>query len=493
MLISIVDITERRQAEDALRKSEAFLNSIIEQSPLAMWISDDQGNLIRINQACCEMLNIREEEVLGVYNVLNDNIIEEQGYLPLIKRVFERGEPVRFELSYDVSELQNPNLQGRANVILDVTIFPIKDASGKVSNAIIQNINITERKQAERALNEERNFINAILDNAAILVNVLDREGHFVLVNKYFEQVTGYSASELEDRYIWDTTLPEDEAQVLKTYFNELWEGDFPKVINNRVLTRTGEQVPFEWINTLIADDQGKPRYSLGIGLGLTERQKMEVQLRASLAEKEVLLREVHHRVKNNLEVINSLAEMQLRKINDPQAIVSLRQLQERIRTIALVHENLYRSENLAEIRALPYLEKLTDNLFQAFGWPKLSLQTHTEDMIISLDQAVPFGLIVTELVTNGLKHAFPAEIIKQTTRPDGGENRILVSMRLEGDQNILEVSDNGVGLPKDLDWRNAHSLGLRLVNRLTDQLHGSIEAFTDKGTTFRVTFPSQV
>ena len=487
-----VDIHEYKTILEALRKSEAFLNNIVEQSPLAMWISDSEGTLIRINQACCELLKIREEDVLGVYNVLNDNLVEEQGYLPLVRNVFEQGEAVRFELAYDISKLKHPQLQTTANVFLDVTIFPIKNSSGKVTNAVIQNNNITERKRVEQALNDERNFINAILDNAAIVVNVLDREGRFVLVNKHFEQVTGYSASELEGRFIWDTTLPEDEAQRLKPYFEEIWEGDFPKVINNHVLTRDGDIVPFEWINTIIPDNEGKPRYSLGIGLGLTQRQRMEEQLRASLAEKEILLREVHHRVKNNLEVINSLAEMQTRKINDPQAIGSLRQLQERIRTIALVHENLYRSKNLAEIRAQPYLEKLTNNLFQAFGWPKLELKAQAEDMIIPLDQAVPFGLIVTELVTNSLKHAFPLQVDKQTSDPAEAKHQILVTLRSEGDQNILDVSDNGVGLPANLDWRNVHSLGLRLVNRLSAQLHGSVEVFMDHGTTFRVTFPHQ-
>jgi PAS domain S-box-containing protein len=490
-----VDISEYKRIMEALRRSEKRYRGLFMESPISLWDEDFSAVRSQIDQlreagvtdlrryfehypeavgkfaALIKVVDVNQA-TLDLYKAGSktqlkqnlDKVLTEESHLLIREEIIDL-----FEGKKQITrEGFNRNLEGE-KIYLELGLSVAPGYEDTWSKVLISIVDITERKQAELALNEERNFINAILDNAAIVVNVLDREGRFVLVNKYFEQVTGYSASELEGRSIWDTTLPEDEAQALKPYFNELWEGIFPKVINDHVLTRTGEQVPFEWINTLIADNQGKPRYSLGIGLGLTQRQKMEEQLRASLAEKEILLREVHHRVKNNLEVINSLAEMQTRKINDPEAIVSLRQLQERIRTIALVHENLYRSENLAEVRAQPYLEKLTGNLYQAFGWPKLSLRAQAEDLIIPLDQAVPFGLIVTVLVTNGLKHAFPPEVMDQTTRPDRGKHRILVTLRLEDDQNILEVSDNGVGLPTDLDWRNTRSLGLRLVNRLTE------------------------
>jgi PAS domain S-box-containing protein len=155
---TIVDITELKRAEKALRNSEAFLNNIIDQSPVPMWISDDKGILIRINKACCSILKITEQDVIGKYNVIEDNIVQEQGLLSDVRRVFDNGETVRFEIRYNTSKLKGFSLESDAEVILDTTIFPIKDYKGKVTNAVIQHMDITERKRAEeeiRKLNTE--------------------------------------------------------------------------------------------------------------------------------------------------------------------------------------------------------------------------------------------------------------------------------------------------------------------------------------------------
>jgi PAS domain S-box-containing protein len=152
MLGSVIDITRRKQADEALRHSEAFLDSIIEYSPYAMWISDDKGTLIRLNQACRDLLHITNEEVVGKYNVLQDNIVKEQGFLPLVKQVFEAGKTAKFTIEYDSSRLEDVTLQQPTFVILETTISPVQDGHGSITNAIIQHINITERKQAEEAL-----------------------------------------------------------------------------------------------------------------------------------------------------------------------------------------------------------------------------------------------------------------------------------------------------------------------------------------------------
>lgn len=146
------DITDRKRSEEELRHSEAFLNKIIEESPNPMWISDANGTLIRINQACCDLLNITADEVVGTYNVLKDNLIAEQGLLPLVNSVFEEGRSVRFDMAYQTSQLKQLKLQGESSVVLNVTIFPIRESDKKISNAVIQHIDITDRKRAEEAL-----------------------------------------------------------------------------------------------------------------------------------------------------------------------------------------------------------------------------------------------------------------------------------------------------------------------------------------------------
>jgi PAS domain S-box-containing protein len=151
---SMHDITVRKLTAEALKASESFLNSVIDQSPYPMWISDDKGVLIRINNACLDLLNIKEDEVMGKYNVLNDNIVAQQGFLPLVSRVFEKGETAHFEIKYDTSKLNNLKIEQKVSVILDTTIFPIKNINGIITNAVIQHLDITQRKQMEEQMRQ---------------------------------------------------------------------------------------------------------------------------------------------------------------------------------------------------------------------------------------------------------------------------------------------------------------------------------------------------
>jgi PAS domain S-box-containing protein len=162
---TMMDITGRKRAEGTLRNSEAFLNNIIDQSPVPMWISDDKGILIRINKACCSILKITEQDVIGKYNVIEDNIVQEQGLLSDVRRVFDNGETVRFEIRYNTSKLEGFSLESEAEVILDTTIFPIKDYKGKVTNAVIQHMDITERRLAE----EEIRKLNTELEDRVVM------------------------------------------------------------------------------------------------------------------------------------------------------------------------------------------------------------------------------------------------------------------------------------------------------------------------------------
>ena len=222
------------------------------------------------------------------------------------------------------------------------------------------------------------------------------------------------------------------------------------------------------------------------------ENARLVQSLEQELGEKEVLLREIHHRVKNNLEVILSLADMQSRRVDDLRAKESLRVLQERIRTIALVHESLYRSPSLAHIQTQRYLQQLTDNLYTAFGAAGINLIVQSEDIEMGIDTAMPCGLIVTELVTNAFKYAFPADQTNGTRGSGEISREIKVTLKQENSQIELQVSDNGIGLAEDLNWQNSKSLGLRLVTNLAAQLHGTLEVHNQPGTQFRVIFPAR-
>jgi two-component sensor histidine kinase len=214
----------------------------------------------------------------------------------------------------------------------------------------------------------------------------------------------------------------------------------------------------------------------------ITERKRAEEQIKTSLREKEILLQEIHHRVKNNLQVISSLLYLQSTSIEDQQSLEILQDSQNRVRTMALVHERLYQSEDLAKISLAEYIRNLANNLFQSYDIHPgaIKLKVNVGEVHLGIDTAIPCGLIVNELVSNCLKHAFP----------DGRAGEIRIEFWADGDGRYnLIVSDDGVGFPQDIDFRTTSSLGLQLVNNLTTQLRGTIGLDRTGGTAFKIAF----
>jgi two-component sensor histidine kinase len=214
----------------------------------------------------------------------------------------------------------------------------------------------------------------------------------------------------------------------------------------------------------------------------IAERKRAEEQIKASLGEKEVLLKEIHHRVKNNLQVVSSMLHLQSRSVNDEETTEMFQESRNRVRSMALVHERLYQSKDLARVDFAKYIRGLANYLCRSYGVNTnvIQLRTNLHDVFLGVDTAIPCGLILNELVSNCLKHAFP----------DGREGEIRIELRSDGnDKFTLMVSDNGVGLLEDLDFRDTKSLGLQLVNTLVNQLEGTIELDRRGGTAFKITF----
>jgi two-component sensor histidine kinase len=215
----------------------------------------------------------------------------------------------------------------------------------------------------------------------------------------------------------------------------------------------------------------------------LAERRRVEEQVKASLREKEVLLKEIHHRVKNNLQVVSSLLNLQSGQIQDPRITEAFRDSQNRVRSMALIHERLYQSENLAVIDFSDYVRDLAEHLLLSYGVgaENVTLDVEADAVFLDIDTAAPCGLLLNELVSNALKHGFP----------DSRKGVIQVGLCSDQDGHLtLTVSDDGVGFPKDIDMQNARSLGLQLVQTLARQLDGRIEVHRRNGTAFIVTFP---
>jgi two-component sensor histidine kinase len=211
-------------------------------------------------------------------------------------------------------------------------------------------------------------------------------------------------------------------------------------------------------------------------------RKRTEAQIKAQLQEKDVLLREIHHRVKNNMQVISSLLNLQSRQIKDPDVLEMFKESQRRIRSMALIHERLYQSSDLSLIEFSQYLRNLATHLFHSYqvDASRVQLKIEAEEVHLNINTAIPCGLIVNELVSNALKHGFP--------EGRTGELRIELH-RAEGAGYALKVRDDGVGFPEGLDFRKTETLGLQIVNTLVEQIEGRLELNRDKGTDFRLEF----
>jgi two-component sensor histidine kinase len=232
---------------------------------------------------------------------------------------------------------------------------------------------------------------------------------------------------------------------------------------------------------TPIIDDNGNTVGSVHVARDITQRKIMEDELQKALEDKDVLIKEVHHRVKNNLMIISSILSLQSRYIKDKEVQNIFKECQNRTRSLAIIHEKLYRSEDLNKIMINEYIESLVSSLYHSYtiNSNRIKVRVDVENLEFDADTSIPLGLIINELFTNAMKHAFPGEKTGQ----------IDVELHSDDDGFKLEVSDNGVGFHEGLDYKNVDSLGLRLVNSLTEQIDGKLELKKSEGTKFIVTF----
>jgi PAS domain S-box-containing protein len=352
-----------------------------------------------------------------------------------------------------------------------------KEAEGKLSES---NRGLRE---ALRELEQSQDMLQLIIESIPVRVFWKDEDLRYLGCNALFARDAGFShPQELlgKDDFAMGWR---DQAEIYRADDRIVIESRQPKLhIVEPQTTPLGATI---WLSTskvpLVKPD-GKILGILGVYEDITLRRQDEEKLKASLRERDVMLREIHHRVKNNIQIISSLLRLQSRRIRDKQALEALGESQNRIKSMALIHEKLYQSQDFTRIDFADYISKMIIHLFAIYKVDagRIRYRVEAENINLDINGAIPCGLIINELVTNALKHAFPEE----------REGELIIRMRRDGeDRYTLTVKDSGIGLPKGFDFDRKDTLGFQIVNDLVNQLDGTIEVSCVGGTEIVVRF----
>jgi PAS domain S-box-containing protein len=494
-MIMVRDISERKLAESALSKLNNQLETIVEQRTAELnqtieqlqteiaqrkqvetiknllatalsqagddiQITNKQGEIEYFNTAAEKITGYKVDEVLG----------KTQGEM---FRSGKHSESLYQEIWNTINQGKTwrGNYYGkRKNGIIypqDVTVSPVFNDQGEITHFVSVKKDITERKKAEDALKASEEKLRSIFEESPIGICLSAKNGQCLQVNNAFAQMLGYTAKETTEMTWYDFSDPADlfhEKKLIRRCLNKEISN---YQIEKRLLRKNGE---IFWVNvtaTIVIDNKGEISYYLSMIQDITEKRISEEKLKTSLKEKDVLLQEIHHRVKNNLQVISSLLKLQSEYIEDPVVLSMFSDSYNRIKVMAFIHETLYQSQDLAKISAKDYIPNLVNNLLRSYNLGKgIELKLDIDDILLNVDTAIPCGLIINELVSNSLKYAFTSVTIE------------------------LIIADNGKGLPEGFNFQETESLGLQLVCNLTTQLQGEINQKSDTGTAYQIIFP---
>ncbi|MDD8012145.1 MAG: PAS domain S-box protein [Acidobacteriota bacterium] len=468
----IRDISERKLAEKALLESEDKFKHMFEAANVGKSITLPTGE-IHTNQAFCSLLGYTKNE-------LRNKSWQELTPADEIPAILQKLQPLLSGKEDSARFNKRYIHKSGSHIWCDVSVAMRRDALGKPLHFITTIVDISERRKAEDALLEMNEIFRLFLRYNPIYVFIKDEnirpiylsENYEKLLGRPLPEIIGKSMDELFPSALSRTMIADDQ-RILR-------EGktlEFIEELNGRVYSTVKFPIHIG----------GKAKYLAGYTMDITERKRVEEQIRASLQEKEVLLKEIHHRVKNNLQVISGLLTLQAAQTNDEKLQRMVKESQGRIWTMALIHQTLYQSGNLVDIDMADYIRSLAGNLLSSHAKAAMppAIDFDLMPLRLAIDKAIPLGLIINELMTNAMKHAFP----------DGRSGEIRIALQeCRGTTDgapcyELTVADNGAGLPAGFDATKHRSLGLQLVTMLSKQLGGSMAIESSDGTSVHVVF----
>lgn len=494
------DITERKATELALQQTNEKYRSLIESMDNVVCILTLEGDCVYVNEYGARRFGVPMEQIIGrnVLELFPGSIAKHQ--LENLKLVIANDQGI-------VSEAETL-FHGNQSWIR-MSLQPIHGVDGKPFQVMANVINITHLKQAQETLEEmnrtlEQRVVERTHELEAANRTLSESEEKFRLIAETIDEV--FWMAELESAHviyispaylqIWGQTEPNFYTDPY-LFIRATHPDDYEHVI--AALSRWTTCQAFSYESRILRPDgtirwiwnHGFPvqrqssQATLYVGAvrDITARKQAELGLEQSLREKEALLKEVHHRVKNNLQVISSMLNLQMGTTTNPEIFQIVQNSQSRIDSIALIHEKLYRSTNLSQVDMRDYLDELITGLYSMFRPEgRVHLVKDLAEVYFGIDTAIPLGLLVNELMCNSFKYAFRDAAIQ--------DRRIHLALQVKPQgEYVLIVGDNGIGLPTGLDYRNTTSLGLQLVMTLVKQLDGTIELSTGQGTEYRITF----
>lgn len=468
VVVTTHPVIERKRTENMLRFQANILTNVRD----CVIVYDLQGKIIYWNKGSEAIYGYHEEEIIGKdIEILYLNR-DKYHFKPDLEGILKFGE-------YN-GEWEGKRKDG-SKVYVDVRETIMHDANGQIIGVIGVSKDISGRKKAEEQIKRSEAYYRTIFENTGTATIIIEEDTTISLVNAEFEKLYEYSKEEIEGKKSWREFVAPDYKDKIEEYHN-LRRIDPKLAPRNYELKFVDRYGNIKDIFTTVAIIPGTKKSLISL-LDITDNKIAENKIRDSLMEKEVLLREIHHRVKNNLQIISSLLNLQTRCVEGEETINVLKESQNRVKTMAMVHEKLYQSEDLKDVNFKEYIENLVSDLFYSYGVKKgaIDLQIDADDIKMDIDTAIPCGLIINELVTNSLKYAFP---------DSNNEDIVKVELkRLQPDKLKLVISDNGVGLPEDLDMENVETLGLKMVTILVNQLKGTLKVNRTGGTEFKIIF----
>ncbi len=461
---------ERIYTEQALRESEEKYRLLIENQTDMVTKVDTNGYFMFVSHSFCEIFGKTESELIG------------KQFLPHIHKE-DREKATRAMETLNKPPyscyIEQRYMTRKGMRWLGWSYKSVLDKNNNVISVIGVGRDVNERVIAENQLSVSKARLEALIQSSPSAIIALNSDGVVILWNPAAERIFGWKAEEVIGNF--NPLMPKDKILSFKNRLkNKLY--NFETIEELKRLHKDGTLIDVSLASGPLKDEKGNIIGMTGIFTDITERKQAEKMIKQSLLEKEVLLKEIHHRVKNNMAIITGLLNLQSNAIKSKTNIAdAFKESVNRIRSMALVHEKLYKSDDFSKIEFREYIQSMANELVRSYDiYNKVNVVYDLEDVELDINQAIPCGLILNELVTNSLKHAFPNK--------DKGTLWIQLTI-LSSNLLQLSVKDDGIGC-KEEKIENSNTLGIQLVKNLSQQIHGKMEYTCDNGSQFNISFP---